>query len=103
VRASVVETFNARSKADRIIEAFDAVLAAGALGVHRAVWETPFIAEMREWQPASGGGRDDGLDAVAHCLLAEPVRLVRTAPPPSQGPEWRPGGGMWTASTDFSL
>ena len=52
----VVEAVSTRNKDIRIIEAFDAVLAAGALRAHRSVWETPFIAEMREWQPGMGGG-----------------------------------------------
>lgn len=97
----VIEAPASRAKADRIIDAFDAILAAGALHAHRSVWETPFVAEMREWQPG-GVGRDDGLDAVAACLLAEPVRLTRagTAARPAS---WRPGGGQWTARTDFPV
>lgn len=101
VRASVIEAASSRSKDDRIIEAFDAPLAAGALHAHRTVWETPFVAEMREWQPG-GGGKDDGLDAVAACLLAEPVRLTRHAPPKARS-DWRPGGGSWRAPTEFEL
>lgn len=104
LRAAVVETAASRAKDDRIMDAFDAVLAAGALRAHRAVWETPFITEMREWLPGVGG-RDDGLDAVAACLLAEPIRLSRPLLPPTTAPrgDWRPGGGGWTAKTDFAL
>ena len=83
-----------RNKDLRIIDAFDAVLAAGRLAAHRSVWETPFIEEMREWRPG-GRGRDDGLDAVAGCLVNEPVRLTRR--PLSDGAmawqDWRPGAG----------
>lgn len=97
----VIETTASRAKDDRILEAFDAILAAGALRAHRSVWDTPFVAEMREWQPG-GQGRDDGLDAVASCLLAEPVRLAR--PGATRRPaSWRPGAGQWTARTDFSV
>lgn len=71
---AVIEHASSRGKTGRILEAFDAVLAAGRLNAHRRVWDTPFVREMREWQPG-GPGRDDGLDAVAGCLLAEPVRL----------------------------
>lgn len=103
VRAAVVETAASRAKDDRIMEAFDAVLAAGALRAHRAVWDTPFVTEMREWLPGVAG-RDDGLDAVAACLLAEPVRLNRpTASLAPSRADWRPGGGGWRADTDFSL
>jgi hypothetical protein len=97
----VIEQTARRAKDDRIVEAFDAVLAAGALHAHRSVWDTPFVAEMREWQPGRGG-RDDGLDAVAACLLAEPVRLARAART-RRPANWRPGGGQWRAGTDFSL
>jgi hypothetical protein len=72
------------------------------LRAHRAVWETAFITEMREWLPGVGG-RDDGLDAVAACLLAEPIRLSRSTVAPTTRPDWRPGGGGWTAKTDFAL
>ena len=51
VPAAVIETASRRPKAERIVEAFDALLAAGALFAHRRVWSTPFIQEMREWRP----------------------------------------------------
>ena len=43
--------------------------------------------------------RDDGLDAVSGCLLAEPVRLPRTGPGRRQ--DWRPGRSPHTAIIDF--
>jgi hypothetical protein len=101
VPCAVVEAHSSRSKDQRIVDAFDAVLAAGALWAHRSVWATPFISEMREWQPG-GRGRDDGLDAVAGCLLGQPVRLGRAAVPAGRG-DWRPGGGSLKAATDFEV
>lgn len=98
----VIEATARRAKDERIVEAFDAVLAAGALHAHRSVWDTPFVAEMRDWRPGAGG-RDDGLDAVAACLLAEPVRLSRPGTASRRPGSWRPGGGQWTARTDFSV
>ncbi|HTH15549.1 MAG TPA: phage terminase large subunit [Magnetospirillum sp.] len=99
---AVVEAHSSRSKDQRIVDAFDAVLAAGALNAHRSVWTTPFIAEMREWLPG-GKGRDDGLDAVAGCLLSQPVRLGRPAVPLAERREWRPGGGGLSAQIDFDI
>ncbi len=103
---AVRETASHRSKDLRIIEAFDAVLAAGRLHGHRTVWESPFIAEMREWRPGCKG-RDDGLDAVSGCLLSEPVRLPSR---PNGSPDevrsrqnWRHGSGLFKARTDFSV
>jgi predicted phage terminase large subunit-like protein len=102
-KIAVVEVQNRKSKESRIIDAFDAVLAAGALSAHRSVWATPFISEMREWR-ANGKGRDDGLDAVAGCLLSEPVRL--SASPDEtlqqQRANWRQGMPM-RAAHDFDL
>ena len=101
---AVIEVASRRNKELRIIDAFDAVLAAGRLHAHTQVWTTPFVAEMREWTPAAPG-RDDGLDAVAGCLLNEPVRLARRA----DGEEtrdrsrWRPGAGAWKAKLDFAV
>jgi predicted phage terminase large subunit-like protein len=103
LRCAVVEAVSRKAKDARIIEAFDAVLAAGALSVHRSVWDTPFIAEMREWRPG-GKCRDDGLDAVSGCLLSEPVRLSRQADSLTRkGQDWRPGGGGITAETEFEV
>ena len=82
VACAVIEVSSRQPKHQRIVEAFDVVLAAGALNAHRSVWDTPFVREMRDWRPdARFKGRDDGLDAVAGCLKAEPVRLG--------GVEWR--------------
>lgn len=103
---AVVEMNTRRNKQLRIIDAFDAVLAAGRLYAHRQVWETPFITEMREWTPLANG-RDDGLDAVAGCLLSEPVRLSRRPPDDPAAVKsrggWRPGNPGWKARTDFAV
>lgn len=100
VSAAVVPKASTRPKQDRILEAFDAPLAAGALWVHRGVWRTPFVREMREWRPL-GRGKDDGLDAVASCLLEVPTRLDPPPRPPA-GPDWR-GLGPTQAESDFAV
>lgn len=102
IEAAVIEHTSTRPKDLRILDAFDAVLAAGRLHAHRRVWDTPFVSEMREWRPAAGV-RDDGLDAVAGCLLAEPVRLPRRARTWGAGRRrsWRVGARPVAARTDF--
>ena len=100
IGATVVEHVSTRNKAQRILDAFDPLLAAGRLHVHDEVWRTPFTQEMREWLP-DRESRDDALDAVAGCILAEPVRLkglhaLRTRP------RWR-AGQTAMAVTDFKL
>ncbi|MGE5477062.1 MAG: phage terminase large subunit [Bacteroidales bacterium] len=102
IPCAVIEAHSSRAKDQRIVDAFDAVLAAGALNAHRSVWSTPFVAEMREWLPG-GKARDDGLDAVAGCLLSQPVRLGRPAMALADRREWRPGGGTLKAHTDFEI
>ena len=97
----VVEVASRVPKDRRILEGFDAVLAAGNLYAHRTVWETPFVAEMREWRPGAAKGPDDGLDAVSGCLLSEPVRLPRT--PVGARPSWRGSPDGIKAETDFEL
>lgn len=104
MRCAVIERATARQKDLRIVDAFDAVLAAGRLHAHESVYQTSFIQEMREWQPG-GKARDDGLDAVAACLLSEPVRLPRCATDAtaSTAAEWRPGSPPVRVDTDFLL
>jgi hypothetical protein len=103
---AVIERTATRNKDLRIIDAFDAILAAGRLHAHRSVWSTPFVEEMREWIPGSKG-RDDGLDAVAGCLLSEPVRISRrpllSAREERVFKSWRPGGGTYRAEYDFKV
>ncbi|MBT4891097.1 MAG: phage terminase large subunit, partial [Rhodospirillales bacterium] len=93
-----------RAKAMRIVDAFDAPMAASRLYAHASVMGSPLIEEMREWRPGAMT-RDDGLDAVAGCLLAEPVRLPRRVgtKPPKRAPEWRAGSRSYAAKTDFNL
>ncbi len=73
VPCTVREFSNRRPKDTRILEAFDALLAARRLNVHDSVRKTPFITEMQEWRPG-GRGHDDGLDAVAGALSLAPSR-----------------------------
>jgi len=82
VPCAVVEHSNHRPKRERILGALDAALAARTLHAHESVFRTGFPAEMSAWRPDAAAGRDDALDAVAGCLLAEPVRLP--GPPPAR-------------------
>lgn len=75
IYCSVVEHSSRIPKAQRILESFDAVMAAEALHVHDNVKRTPFLTEMKEWKPTSKNGRDDGLDAVAGALSQEAIRI----------------------------
>lgn len=83
---TVLEHVSHCNKDQRILNAFDPVIAAGALHAHTSVWQTPFVSEMRNWRPGRNG-RDDGLDAVSGCILNEPVRIRRLASRPQRS--WR--------------
>lgn len=98
VAAAVLERHSRKAKDTRILEAFDAPLAAQALHVHASVYETPFIGEMQEWRPGVNGA-DDGIDAAAGAISLEPVRLKRVYPSRIR-PSWR-GAGTHQAQTEF--
>ena len=102
ISCSVLEHVSRRNKDLRILDAFDAILAAGRLHAHADVLATAFIREMREWRPGTAC-RDDGLDAVAGCLLAEPVRLSWSPHlhAPDTPPPWTLGGRIHVADDRF--
>lgn len=108
--AAVLDCSSRVAKAVRILSAFDAPLAAGAIHAHDSVLASPLVVEMREWRPGAGTGRDDGLDAVAGCLLSEPVRIAQSGVLPrapggasaGRRRDWRPGQAGFRARTDFT-
>ncbi len=101
IPCAVIDKASRRPKNIRILEAFDAVMAARALYVHKDVGETPFLREMMEWQPKRKGGNDDGLDAVAGALSLEPVRLKRVYSTMQTG--WHKGSQSYQARSDFEV
>lgn len=91
-----------RPKAERILAALDVPLVAGLLHAHESVCDGPFAEELRNWTPLPGGGhRDDGVDAVASAILAEPVRLGPFPRAPGNHGAWRPGATPHRAETEF--
>lgn len=104
--AHVIEHTSTTNKAARILSAFDALLAARRLHVSGRVLAGRFVTEMREWRPDTTGP-DDGLDAVAGCLLSEPVRLAGV-PVVSHAraktmTSWRPGLDPVQVTADFEV
>jgi len=101
VPTSVIEQVSSVAKETRILEAFDALLAAKRLYVHEDVRKTPFLMEMREWRPDSAKGHDDGLDAAAGAIAAQPDRLKRLY---GQGAySWMKSSGSHRAKSDFKV
>ncbi len=98
---AVKEISNTRPKDIRILEAFDAVLAARRLFVHESVLKTPFMTEIREWRPGMARGQDDGLDAAAGAISQQPVRLPRIYGKGAQN--WTKAKKAHRAETDFEV
>lgn len=101
INCAVVEKHSTQNKTTRILEAFDAVMAAKSLHVHQSVYQTPFLTEMMEWQPYKAGVKDDGLDAVSGALLLEPVRLPKSFTTAKK--LWSGSGDGHVAVTDFDI
>ncbi|HAJ89555.1 MAG TPA: hypothetical protein DCM27_00855 [Rhodospirillaceae bacterium] len=99
---SVREITSRKPKATRIMEAFDAPMAARAIHVHRSVLTTPFIKEMEDWRPEKRGGHDDCLDAVAGALSSQPVR-IGTFPAENTARQWVAIRPRTQAKTDFDV
>lgn len=101
ILCGVREISNKKPKDIRILESFDAVLAARALHVHRSVLATPFIKEMEDWKPGKRGGHDDCLDAVAGAISLTPVRIPRRKI--DGGHTWIAKRFTTQAKTDFDV
>ena len=101
IPCSVISKVSTKNKSERILEAFDVVLAAQALSVHDSVKDTPFIMEMTEWQPKKKNMNDDGLDAVAGALSLEPIRIQRSVITAKR--KFFHSTGSFTANTDFKI
>lgn len=103
IRAAVLEAYSKDNKQQRILEAFEVLLAERALHVHRKIWQTPFIEEMREWS-VEGTSHDDALDAVAGCLASEPIRIGSTiVTTPLSTAKWQGNSKQFSAETNFTL
>lgn len=103
LRTAVLEQYSTKAKSERIVEAFEVLLAERALKAHRRIWMTPFIQEMREWT-FDGSLHDDALDAVAGCLLSEPVRLpVLPVSGSEENVSWQGASLQYTAASGFEI
>lgn len=88
IGCAVMEESSHQNKAERILGALEVPLLNGSLYVHGSVMQTSFPDEMQDFN-ASGRTHDDALDAVAGCLLSEPVRLSQHFSFNRNRPLWR--------------
>ncbi len=85
---AVLEETSHQNKIDRILGAIEPPLLNGNLYAHESVQKTPLISEMQDFT-AKNNTHDDGLDAVAGCLLSEPIRLKSIPQFYKNRPLWR--------------
>jgi hypothetical protein len=74
---AVQKVTNHKSKTDRILNSIEPLLSTGRLLMHDRIRRSRLPAEMLGWSPAGAAPGDDGLDAVAGALRAQPAP-VRT-------------------------
>ena len=72
---SVQNLHQSKAKNLRILQAFEARLAAKSIYAHTRIKDTAFIREMRDWNPERNDNNDDALDATATAihLLPSPI------------------------------
>lgn len=97
------EITSRKMKSIRIIESFDAPMAARAIHVHRSVLTTPFIKEMEDWRPDKRGGHDDCLDAVAGAMSIQPIRIGKIPAAENSERQWVAIPPQRKAKTDFDV
>jgi hypothetical protein len=97
------EITSRKMKSARIMEAFDAPLAARAIHVHRSVLTTPFIKEMEDWRPDKRGAKDDCLDAVAGAITIQPIRIGKIPAAENTDRQWVAVPPKRKAKTDFDV
>ncbi len=82
---------NSRHKQDRILDAIEPLLSTGRLYAHRRITQTPIMSEMLAWTPSGNTEHDDGLDAIAGAISAQPIGLRPIV------------HGLYTANTKFNI
>ena len=81
-------------KSVRICQALDVRLANRSLFIHEKNRTSCFMDEMKSWCPDNKNGHDDGLDALAGCLLSEPIHLTRGFFCAKDHVDWRFGNSL---------
>jgi hypothetical protein len=65
-----------QNKALKIMEAYDIRLSGGFIHAHKSVMDGRFRTQLRDFTVRSAGrSKDDFIDAVAMCILSQPIRL----------------------------
>lgn len=90
------------NKVKKIMEAYDVRLSGGFLHAHESVMQGRFRTQLRDFSARSAGkSKDDFIDAVAMCILAEPIRL-RAGWSGDRTSSWSSGEVCFEMEKDFS-
>jgi hypothetical protein len=70
--------FTRLNKAQKIVSAFEVLLASGRIHAHESVMDTKFLMQLRDFNPSQVGRRkkDDYIDTVASAIINEPNRIT---------------------------
>jgi hypothetical protein len=98
---ALIEKSSTRAKNQRILEAFDALMAAKKLFIHESVRKSHLLREMQDWKPGKTTGKDDALDAAAGALEMDHARITRIYGTKRQG--WTGGSAGTMAKADFNV
>lgn len=100
---AVIEQVAVQNKDKKILDGLEGPLSAGMLWAHLGIWDTPAIAQMRDWIPGLNihkGQPDDYIDAAASAILQTPVRIGKIVGSVIEVQNWRPATGTYTASVE---
>lgn len=103
VSCGVREKIEKQNKSDKILGAFEPLLAAGILHAHTSVIEA-LAEQMRDWIPGKQNQPDDFLDAGSESIIDLPVKIgkvVKFAGPLRERREWREYSGTYEVQTSF--
>lgn len=73
---AVDTAFSSEKKNDRIIKAYEVPLYAGRIHAHASVLNSPFLHQLKDFEPSQTNNKDDYIDSVASAILREPIRLA---------------------------
>ncbi len=90
---AVVGEHSTKNKAQKLLEAYEVPLSAGYLHVHSDVWQSPFLGQLRDFNPVLvGRAKDDWIDAPASAIMNEPIRITKGVAFGGTQQKWRPSG-----------
>lgn len=89
-----------QSKLQKIMEAYDVRLSGGFLHAHKSVMDSRFRTQLRDFSAKTvNRSKDDYIDAVAMCILSQPIRL-RAGHYGSRGQSWAVGASTVEVEMD---